>query len=284
MQGHRPCLRGGQTEPELCIKAPGVGEVGAGASPLPARFRQVQSNSPIISPYPPLRGGQTEPELCIKAPGVGDAGAGASPLPELCIKALGVGEIKKHFLVFSLAWATIVAVLSDILLISTFRSIRLDPEKGSSYAGVFLVPLAFSAANLLLIGGFSVFAVRVLRRRYHSLGGLREYAFFRNYVLILAGAAAANSVLLYNRYRAVMDILFSDEKRRINLMYSSEIPVRDKHLSELRDIISRYDTLALISAIVIALFKAAGYLFTARRLVRSYHKNARSGYSQEVRL
>lgn len=193
-------------------------------------------------------------------------------------------KFRRHFSVFALAWAVAVGVLSDILLVSAFRKIELDTEKGSPIPAFFIVPAVFALADILLISGFSLLLTRRLRRRYISLDGHREYAFFRNHVCILAAGAAANTLLLLNRYYSVMEILKKDERRRLHLMFSDNEALRDRRLSELDSLISRCGTAAVIVTVLMILLKAAGYLFSARRLVKTYHKNARSGYSQEVKI
>ena len=67
-------------------------------------------------------------------------------------------------------------------------------------------------------------------------------------------------------------------------MFSDNEALRDRRLSELDSLISLYGALAVTVTVLMILLKAAGYLFSARQLVKTYHKNARSGYSQEVKI
>ena len=192
-------------------------------------------------------------------------------------------KFKKHFLIFSVAWAAIVAVVSDVLLISTFREIELDTAKIPSYAFVALVPLGAALVNWLLIAGACVFLAGKLRRKLYTIDLYGEYAFFRNYCLGLAAAAVANTVFLASRFYAVKELIAPDERRRLNLMYSGNIPYRDDRLSQLDSLLWRYGAAAAAVTVILVVLKAAAYLFLARQLVRTFHKNARSGYTTEAR-
>lgn len=191
-------------------------------------------------------------------------------------------KFKHHFRIFTLAWAVTVLTVSDILLVSLFRSIDFNIEDPSPVPAMILVPAAFAAAGRLLIEVFSRLLVKRLRRHYLILEGVTEYAFFRNFVLLLAAGAAANTVLLYTRYRSVTELLIKEEERRIRLMHSSEPAYLEQCLDTLARRISTCDTAAVIITVLLVIVKAAAYLFLARGLVRTYHKNVHTAYSQEV--
>lgn len=189
---------------------------------------------------------------------------------------------KKHFLIFALAWGAIVCAVSDILLVSLYWKAELDTDKGSSALLFFAVPAVFAAANYLLIWVFSLYLVRRLRRKLHMLEGAEEYPFFRNFVLIPAAVSVGNTVLLLDRWRSVRELILKDEDRRIRMLFFSEPDYLAQRLSLLSDRLSLYNTLAVISAVLIGILKAFAYLFMARSLVRCYHRHVHIAYSQEV--
>ena len=191
-------------------------------------------------------------------------------------------KFKKHFLIFTLAWLVIVTVVSDIFLISAFRSAELDTEKSSSAVQFFAVPAAFAAVNAALVIAFALFAVSQLRRRYHSIEGNGEYPFFRNYVILLSALAAANTLLLYNRFLSVLDIISADERRRLSMLFFSEPETKASRLADLQSRIDMYKGLAIASTALMIAFKVIICFSSARLLVRKYHRCARTGYSQEV--
>ncbi|MBQ7186401.1 MAG: hypothetical protein IJR91_02085 [Ruminococcus sp.] len=188
-------------------------------------------------------------------------------------------KFKLHFRIFTLAWAVTVLVLSDVFLISSFRSITLDPEKSSPLPMMISVPTAFAAAGIALVGVFSRLVIRRLRRHYFSLEGVTEYTFFRNFVLILAAGAAANTLLLYTRYRAVAEMLLKEEDRHIRLMYSDQPDYLQQCLSALADRVSACNTTAVIMTVLLFAAKAAACLFLARGMVRTYQRNVRLAYT-----
>ena len=188
-------------------------------------------------------------------------------------------KFKLHFRIFTLAWAVTVLILSDVFLISCFRSIVLDPEKPSPVLMMTIVPTAFAAVGISLVGVFSRLLIRRLRRHYFSLEGVTEYAFFRNFVLILAAGAAANTLLLYTRYRSVTDILVKEEDRHIRLMYSGEPDYMQHCLDALSDRLSSCNTAAIIITVLLFIAKAAACLFLARGMVKTYQRNVHLAYT-----
>ena len=188
-------------------------------------------------------------------------------------------KFKRHFRIFALAWVLAVMTVSDILLISAFRGIVLDTDRKAPYPAMILVPAGFAAAGRLLAGLFPLLLIRRLRRSYLALEGVTEYTFFRNFALTLAVGAAANTVLLYVRYRSVMELLIKDEERRLHLLFSSEPERLEGYLAALTDRVSSCNTVAVIMTVLLIIGKAAAYLFMARGLVKSYHKHARTGYA-----
>ncbi|MBR4555828.1 MAG: hypothetical protein IKO27_09590 [Ruminococcus sp.] len=191
-------------------------------------------------------------------------------------------RFKRHFWVFALAWAFAVLAVSDILLISAFRNIDLDTDRMSPVWMMIIVSFAFAALGRMLAEVFPRLLIRRLRRNYLALEGVGEYAFFRNYALVLALGAAANTVFLYFRYRSVMEILIKDEDRRLRLMYSSDNAYLLRRLQAMSERVDACDVTAVILTVLLLLLKAAAYLFLARALVAGYHKHARSAYAQEV--
>ena len=188
-------------------------------------------------------------------------------------------KFKLHFRIFTLAWAVTVLILSDVFLISSFRSITLDPEKASPVPMMITVPTAFAAAGIALVGVFSRLLICRLRRHYLALEGVTEYVFFRNFVLILAGGAAANTVLLYTRYRSVTELLFKEEERRIRLMNSRDPDYMQHCLDALADRMSACDTAAVIMTVLLVIVKAAACLFLARGMVKTYQRNVHLAYT-----
>ena len=188
-------------------------------------------------------------------------------------------KFKRHFRIFSLAWAVLVLTVSDILLISAFRGIDLNTGNSSPVLSMILVPAGFAAAARLLTGIFPRLLIKRLRRHYLALEGVTEYTFFRNFVLILTVGAAANTVWLYTRYRSVMEILIKDEERRLRMMHSSDPAYLEQCLDALTQRISTCDTTAVIMTVLLIILKAAACLFLARGLVRTYQRNVYLAYT-----
>lgn len=191
-------------------------------------------------------------------------------------------RFKRDLLIFGLAWAVSVCVLSDILLISLFRQVALDTERLSPVLPMIGVSAGFAAVCRVLVVFVSRRIVRRLRRHWISLEPCTEYGFFRNYVLILAAGAAANTLLLYDRFGAVLEIVRRDEDRRLHMLLSDKPDELAHRLSALADRVSSCETAAVVITAVLIAAKITAYLFAARGLVSVYHKNAVTAYAQEV--
>ena len=191
-------------------------------------------------------------------------------------------RFKRNFWIFALAWAVTVCAVSDILLISAYRDIPLDTDRVSPVWAMILIPTVFAAAGRVLIGIFPRLLIRKLRRSYQALEGVTEYAFFRNFVLVTALGAAANTLLLYARYRSVTELLIKDEDRRLRMLFSNDPAYLARRLEAFASRVSTCDTAAVIMTVLLFIGKAAAYLFLARGLVRTYHKHAHTAYAQEV--
>lgn len=194
-------------------------------------------------------------------------------------------KFKKNFLIFSGAWAVFALIVYDILLISAFRAVELNVEKRGSTLLIILVPFASAALLCFIITFFTIGVIRRQRKRFNSVEGNGQYAFFRNWVCILAAAAILNSVFLYFRFEDVLSIIRKDEERRISQMYYDKPDIRITQNAQLNDRIAGYLTTALVMTVILAILKAVGYLFTARPMVRCYNKHAASAYgrSKEVK-
>lgn len=192
-------------------------------------------------------------------------------------------KFKKNYLIFCAAWAVFTAVISDILLISAVWKLVTDVEKRSSVSFLIIVPTVTAALCFMLITLFSRGVIRRQRRRYNSIEGHGQYAFFRNWVCVLAVGAILNTVLLCDRFGSVLELLRRDEDKRIHQLYFDKPELMQERLSMLDGRLSSYTTAAVIMAVVLSLTKAAAYLFSARTLVKCYHKHAVTAYSKEVR-
>lgn len=188
-------------------------------------------------------------------------------------------KFKLHFRIFTIAWAAAVVIISDILLTSSLRGIAFDPEKPSPIPMLLIVPLAFGAAEMVLTGTFSRLLIRRLRRHYLSLEGVTEYVFFRNFVLLLAAGAAVNTLYIYSRYRSVTELLIKEEDRHIRLMHSTEPAYLEQCLEALTQRVNACSTAAVIFTAVLTAVKAAGFLFLARGMVRTYQRNVHLAYT-----
>ncbi len=187
-------------------------------------------------------------------------------------------KFKRYFLAFALFWALAVCVISDILLISAFRQLPLDTGKHTPIAEMILLPTGFAAADWGLIMLFSRLLVRRMRRRMAAIEGTGEYAFFRNYVILLAAGAIANTALLLGRFRSVTAILEKEEIRRLSLLCSGQPAYREQRLEALSERLSFCSGAAVFMLIFLILLKAAGYLYIARSLVKTYHKHSMTAY------
>ena len=191
-------------------------------------------------------------------------------------------RFKKHFLIFSAAWIVTAAVVSDTLLLSSFRSLSLNTDDGSPLPAMLLVPAAFAAAVFFIISPFCRLIVRRLRRKLVSLGGCLEYPFFRSFCTALAAAAAANTVLLCSRFLALLEILKKEEERRIHMLFFDQPDYLASRLDALSQRASFCGSAAVVITLLLAAAKAAAYLFLARALVRTYHKNAATAYTNSI--
>lgn len=192
-------------------------------------------------------------------------------------------KFKKNYLIYASAWAIFTAVLSDILLISAMRNLGTDVEKRSSAVFLITVPIVSAALCLMFITAVSWRIIRRQRRRFNSLEGHGQYAFFRNWVCALAVGAVLNTVLLCSRLTDVLEILRKEEDRRIHQLYFDKPEFMRGQLSLLDSRLSSYTAIAIIMTVLLSLAKAAAYLFSARTLVKCYHKHAAAAYGKEVR-
>ena len=189
-------------------------------------------------------------------------------------------KFKKNFLIFSGAWAVFSVIIYDVLMISAFRSVELNVEKHGSSLLIIVFPTAAAALMWAIVTFFTLGVIRRQRKRYNSIERHGQYAFFRNWVCILAVGAVLNSVLLYIRFKDVLGIIRKDEERRISIMYNSAPDIQRTQTSQLDDRIADYLTLAVVMTVILAAVKAAAYLFTARIMVKCYHRHAASAYAQ----
>lgn len=189
-------------------------------------------------------------------------------------------KFKKNFLIFTAAWAVFIMIGSDVLLISAYRNISTDVERSGSLLWEILVPTAAAAVCWALITLFTLGVIRRQRRRYNSIENQGQYAFFRNWVCVPAVVSILNTVFLYIRFKDVLGIVVKDEDRRLHMLYFDKPQVLSDLLSKLGSRQSLYLTAALVITVILSAAKAAAYLFSARSMVKCYHKNAVSAYGK----
>ncbi len=183
---------------------------------------------------------------------------------------------KRNFLIYTLAGAVAVGVVSDVLMIAAAERFSFS-DKDNMYPYIFILPTVLACVSAVIIKLWSRRTIRRRRAYFETLEVREEYSFFRNCACVLTVLALANTCWLYYQITGIMETAYADEYRKMSLMFSTQPQeYRSRMIRELAARQSNYEAAAKAVFWGLLAVKAVIYLFSARGFVRQYHEAAPS--------